>query len=129
MFSSNTYLPPTVVIPGSLLITAITQTNPMVVTITDSDENTYIVGQLVRLTVPPAYGMTQANQLTGQILAINASNFTLDIDATQFDVFVIPGPGIAISRPASLCPAGSRNLQYNNFTNKVPFQNLNNIGN
>jgi hypothetical protein len=129
LFSSNTYLPPTVVIPGTLLISNITQANPMVVTIVNSDENSYIVGQLVRLIVPPSYGMFQADQLTGQIIAINGDDFSLNINSTQFDAFVIPGPGVAISRPASLSPAGSKNLQFNNDSTRVPFQNLNNIGN
>lgn len=101
----------------------------MVVTIVDSDENTYIVGQLVRLTVPYSYGMFQADQLTGQIIAVNGTNFSLNIDSSQFDAFVVPGAGVAIPRPASLAPAGSRNLQFDNTTNQVAFQNLNNEGN
>lgn len=101
----------------------------MVVTVTDSDENSYLVGQLVLLTVPASYGMFQADQLTGQILSISGDDFNLNINAMQFDAFVVPGPGVAISRPASLAPAGSRNLQFNNNSTRVPFQNLNNIGN
>lgn len=125
--SANTYLPPTPVIPGFLLITNITQTNPMVVTITDSDENTYIVGQAVYLSVPASYGMFQANALTGVITAISGTNFTLNINATQFDAFVTPSVGR--EQPATISPAGSRNLQYSNSTNRVPFQSLNNQGN
>jgi hypothetical protein len=127
--NANTFLPPTITIPGFLLISNITQTYPMVVTIVDSSDNTYIEGQLVFLIVPNSYGMFQANQLTGQILAINGLDFSLDIDASQFDAFVIPGPGVTIPRPASLSPAGSRNLQYNNNTRQVGFQSLNNRGN
>lgn len=64
--SVNTYLPPSPVVPGFLLISAITQTNPMVVTVVDSFYNTYIVGQLVHLNVPQDYGMVEADQLTGK---------------------------------------------------------------
>lgn len=123
----NTYLPPTPVTPGMLLITAITATRPMVVTITDSNENTYVVGQLVHLSVPASYGMVQADQLTGQILAIDNTDFTLDIDASQFSPFIIPVGNK--TQPASLSPAGARNLQFSNSTNRVPFQSLNNTGN
>lgn len=127
MPNANTYLPPTVVTPGMLLITNITQTNPMVVTITDSDKNTYIVGQVVHLNVPRTYGMSQADQLLGQITKIDGTNFSLNIDATQFDQFVIPASGK--EQPASLAPAGSKNLQFDNSTNQVPFKSLNNQGN
>lgn len=123
---ANTYLPPTVLTPGFLLITAITQTYPMVITITDSDENSYIAGQLVRLTIPSSYGMFQANQLTGKIVSIDDTAFSVDIDARLFDAFSIPASG---TTPASLAPAGSRNLEYSNSTNKVAFQSLNNQGN
>jgi hypothetical protein len=125
--SANTFLPPTPVIPGFLVITNITQTYPMVITITDSDENTYIVGQLVHLSVPASYGMFQANQLTGEIVAINGTNFSVNINASQFDAFVIPSTGQ--EQPATLSPAGARNLQYSNSTTRVPFQSLNNQGN
>ena len=124
--NANIFLPPVIVIPGSLLITSITNAYPMVVTITNKSSNTYIPGMLVYFTIPPAYGMFQLNGMTGQILAINGINFTIDIDSTVFDIFTIPSSG---EQPASLSPAGSRNLTYSNFTNQVAFQDLNNVGN
>lgn len=126
---ANTYLAPTQVIPGALLISAISRAYPMVVTIVDSDVNTYIAGQLVRLDVPHSYGMFQANGLIGEIKSISGDDFTLDINSSGFDIFAIPGAGNTIPRPASLSPAGSRNLSYNNSTSQVSFQNLNNEGN
>lgn len=128
---ANTYLAPTQVIPGALLITAISKAYPMAITFTDSPGNTYRVNQLVRLNIPVTYGMQQANGLTGQIVSIDDDNFILyiNINSTNFDTFSVPGDGITIERPASLSPAGSRNLNYNNNTNFVAFQNLNNQGN
>jgi hypothetical protein len=92
-----------------------------------TESNTYIVGMAVRLFVPVSYGMYQANNLVGTITAINGLNFTLNLDSSLFDAFVIPS-GMAIT-PASVSPNGSRNLQYDNSTDLVPFQSLNNIGN
>lgn len=131
MPNANIYLPPVQVIPGSLLITAISQSYPMQVTFVDSDLNTYIAGQLIRLFIPKAFGMQQANGLTGKILNVDDVGFvfSLDINSTNFDVFSVPTTLPRVERPASLSPAGSRNLQYSNSTNKVAFQNLNNIGN
>ncbi len=127
----NQYLPGVIAIPSSLLVTAITRAYPMVITVqigNDSTEaNTYIVGMCVKLFIPKSYGMYQANGLTGTILEINGSNFTIDLNSTYFDAFSVPAG--SVEKPASLSPNGSRNLQYSNRTRKVPFQSLNNIGN
>lgn len=128
---TNQYLPPVITTPSSLLVVGITQSLPMVITITignpASDAITYIVGMAVKLTVPISYGMFQANNLVGTITAINGMQFTLNIDSSQFDAFSIPASDA--TSQASIAPFGSRNLQYNNQTDAVPFQNLNNQGN
>src|ERR1700678_637039 len=90
--ADNTYLPPVVAIPSALEITAISNTNPMVVTVdANSDQmNTYMPGQKVILTIPKTYGMWQANGLTGMITAIGTNTLTLNIYSANFDPFVIP---------------------------------------
>lgn len=127
----NQYLPPVILIPSSLVITAITQSSPMIVTVdianTTTEAETYIVGMAVRLNVPQTYKMYQADKLVGTITAINGLNFTLNIDSSQFDAFVVPSGNVL--QPATIAPNGSRNLEYNNLTRQVPFQSLNNIGN
>lgn len=116
MSVGNTYLPISPVAPYTLLIANITQTSPMVVTVTTT--NSYVVGQIVHLTVPDDYGMIQADQLNAKIITIDGLNFSLNIDATQFDAFVTPSVGVM---PASLSPAGSNNLYNFNF---VPFHSI-----
>ena len=127
----NQYLPGVITIPSSLVITAITQSSPMVITLdianTTSEVNTYIVGMAVRLFVPTTYKMYQANNLVGTITAINGLDFTLNLDSSLFDAFVVPSGNT--TQPASIAPYGSRNLEYNNFTKNLPFQSLNNLGN
>ena len=104
----------------------------MVITVaignTTTEANTYIVGMNVRLTVPNAYRMYQANGLVGTITAISGSNFTLNLDSSGFDAFVAPS-GVTVEQPASIAPFGSRNLEFSNQTANLPFQSLNNIGN
>lgn len=128
----NQYLPGVIAIPSSLLITNITQSSPMIVSVEignpSTEANTYIVGMAIRLFVPRSYGMYQANNLVGTITAINGFDFTLNLDSSLFDAFVVPS-GVTIEQPASIAPFGSRNLQYDNGTRLVPFQSLNNIGN
>lgn len=127
----NQYLPGVVTIPSSLYITAITQANPMVITVSVNtsvtEANTYIVGMAVRLFVPVTYRMIQANNLIGTITKIDGDNFTLNLNSSQFDPFVVPSGNV--EQPATISPAGSRNLQYSNSTQKVPFQSQNNRGN
>lgn len=128
--NSNQYLPGTVQTPSSLNILAITQSRNMLITVEVNpitEANTYLEGQLVKLMIPFNYGMQQANGLTGQIILVNGNDVTVDIDSTQFDPFSIPVVG---EQPASLSPAGSRNLPFNNVTtNVIPFKSLNNVGN
>lgn len=127
---ANEYLPGTIQIPSSLLLTAITQTYPMMVTVSVDPvkaSNTYHTGMVVRLTVPKSYGMFQANGLIGRILEINSNDFLLDLDSRPFDPFVVPSGNV--DAPASIAPSGSRNLEYDNTTRLVPFQSLNDRGN
>lgn len=130
---ANQYLPGVNTIPNSLVITAITNTSPMMVTTTLANTaptprvNTYQIGMNVKLYVPITYGMFQANGLVGTIIGLNGNVFTLNLNSTLFDTFSIPFS--QVESPASLSPYGSRNLEFNNSTNEVPFQSLNNIGN
>lgn len=95
---------------------------------TSTEANTYIVGMAVRLMVPQTYKMYQANNLVGTITEINGLDFTLNLDSSGFDTFVVPSGNL--EQPATIAPNGSRNLQYNNTNiNQVPFMSLNNIGN
>lgn len=126
--NANQYLPPVIQTPSALVITAITQSMPAVVTcVLNTDAaNTYIPSQLVKLFIPPNYGMQQMANKTYKIIAVNGLNFSLAVDSTMFDPFVAPSSG---EQPASISPSGSQNLQYNNGTNKLAFQGLNNNGN
>ena len=118
MTNANTYLPGTLVIPGSLRISNMSQNVRMVITVVNSAVNSYVPGQLVFLTVPKPYGMIQANGLTAEIISINGLDFTTDIDSTYFDAFTTPSTLLKVEKPASLSPAGSRNLQINNNTQR-----------
>ena len=90
--NANTYLPGTIQIPSALLITAITQDFPAVITAEVDDvtaSNTYIAGQQITLTIPFEYGMQQANGLTVKILSIDDLDFYVDMNSRSFDAFKI----------------------------------------
>lgn len=125
--SANTYLLGTPCAPLVLNITAISRANPMVISTSSSDGYTadqlYVIGQLVTLTVPFDYGMTQANELTAQILNVSGSDIAVNVNSLGFDPFVVPVGG---EQPATLAPGGSRNTY--EYT-KLPFHSLTNTGN
>jgi hypothetical protein len=95
--------------PAMRIVTSITNTYPAIVetgeltfpgwviTVTPFD-HLYVDGMIIRLRVPYYYGMTQIDGLYGKIMRIDASHFSIDIDATHFDPFVIP-PIITIPDP------------------------------
>lgn len=90
--------------------------------------NTYVAGMNVRFYVPKTYGMFQLNNRIGNILSVSGNNLSIDIDSSGFDTFSIPITPVESS--ASISPAGSKNLQYDNSNARAaPFRSLNNRGN
>lgn len=76
--------------PAMRLIASITQTNPAVVTTTFA--HNYITGEIVRLDIPLASGMQQIDKKQGTITIITPTSFSIDIDSSLFDAYVIPVP-------------------------------------
>jgi len=74
--------------PAMRLITAIT--NAVNAAVTTSFDHDYITGTIVRILVPDTYGMYQLNQRKGTITVTGTDSFTIDIDTTNFDTFVVP---------------------------------------
>jgi hypothetical protein len=68
----------------------------------------YSTGLIVRLYIPKGFGMMQINELSGPITVINGTQFTMPIDTTTFDAFVIPAfiPGWRGGTPAHVVPVG-----------------------
>lgn len=87
-------------------IAAISNSNPMVVTTTF--DNSYLTGLIVRLVVPPAFGMIQADGLQGDITVTSTTTFTMNVDSTYFDAFVIFAEltGQPLITPAQVVPVG-----------------------
>ena len=94
--------------PQANRITGITAANPMVVTLAVT--HGLSVGEKIRLKVSSAFGMTQANDLIGEITAVSTANntVTLDIDASAFTAFAFPTSAVAANgvTPAHIVPVG-----------------------
>lgn len=94
--------------PAMRIIAAISQSNPMSVTTTFAHQ--YLNGTIVRLDIPPADGMPQANQMFGPIVVTGSTTFTLPFDSTTFTAFSIPvSPLPQTNTCAQVVPIGELN--------------------
>lgn len=94
-------------VPEKNYITGITAANPMVVTL--SITHNLAVGDKVRLAVPSAFGMTQADGLVGEVTAVSTANntITLDIDSSAFTAFAFPASSAVPFTHAHVVPFGT----------------------
>lgn len=98
--------------PRVRYITSISQATQAVVKLTVA--HGYTVGQKVRFSVTPAYGMFEINKMVGTILAIDtavtANTITVDIDTTTFTPFSWPTASYGAFTPATISPDGENGL-------------------
>lgn len=93
-------------LPKLRYVTQITQAASAVVR--TSVDHQFSVGQTVRMHVSSDYGMTEMDGLLGEITAVTASTFTLNIDSTGFTAFAFPTSAVAAGgvTPAHVTPEG-----------------------
>jgi hypothetical protein len=118
--------------PEFLYVTEITKATSAVVRTSIDPTPYYVVGMLVHFSIPPSFGMTEMNGLTGKITALDATEYTMtvDIDSSTFTTFAFP---LTTASPtaqlfATVAPAGQR-TQFDPVTlvqtgydfNKAPF--------
>jgi hypothetical protein len=101
--------------PARRIISAITNANPAAVTTTFDHD--YFTGDIVRLIIPVGFGMTQADELVGEVTVTGDDTFTINIDTTKFDSFSDPSNG----RVAQVIPVGEVNSTFYGATeNTLP---------
>lgn len=121
--------------PALKLISSITQGYPT--TITTTLPHQYTNGQIVRIFLPQTggttlvngvllkgFGMSQINNLVGTITNTNVPTvFTINIDSSNFDPFVIPpnqDPPVAQAQYAQVIPGGGDATQ-NAYIDVLPY--------
>ena len=73
--------------PRRFVISAITR--GITTTVTTTTDMDYVIGQLIRLIIPPTFGIRQLNEAQGYVIAIHSANqVTVDIDSRGMDAFV-----------------------------------------
>lgn len=89
---SNVPIEPQNYQPSQFVITAITTGQTTIITMANSTNNVapnYIIGQEVRITIPPAYGSRQLNGQSGFVLSIPTTNSVeIGINSVGTDLFI-----------------------------------------
>lgn len=109
--------------PEFLYITNISKATSAVVSTSVDPSAFYVVGNKIHFSVPPSFGMTEMNGLTGTITAVNAVaasgnigayNVTVNIDSSAFTTFAFPLTTLSPTAQlfATLAPAGSQTSFY-----------------
>lgn len=77
--------------------------------VSTSVRHDFTVGEKVRLKVPSAYGMTEANNKVATVTATTTYTVTLDLDSSAYTAFSFPTSAVyaAGATPAIIEPAGS----------------------
>jgi len=94
--------------PAMRIISAITQANPAQVTTTFN--HLYVTGTIVRLDIPPLWGMEQLDGLTGEIVVTAPTTFLININTLSFDPFITPA---VPEQYPQVVPIGENALQLN----------------
>ena len=93
--------------PAMRLIASISQSNPATVTTTFAHQ--YLTGTIVRLDIPAPDGMQQANGFLGPITVTGTTTFTIPLNTTTFDSFLIPvSPDPHLNTCAQVVPVGEQ---------------------
>lgn len=72
--------------PAMRVIESVTNAYPALITTTFSHQ--YATGMVVRLNIPPGFGMQEANQLYSEIIVTGDTTFTMNIDTSDMDPYV-----------------------------------------
>ncbi len=102
--------------PANRDILAITTSAQAVVTTTfdgtTPGDHGYVSGTIVRIIIPPYFGMQQINQMQAPITVLTSSTFSMPINTLSFDAFSIPpqNPGHC-GTPAQVVPIGELTSQ------------------
>jgi|ERR1043165_1814612 hypothetical protein len=82
--------------------------NGLITQITTTFAHSYLTGLIVRLVIPPDFGEIQLNKTVWSITVTGETTFTIPVDSTYFDQFVVPTEAAdePLVTPAQVTPIG-----------------------
>jgi len=107
--------------PAMRIVSGITNAFPAVITTTF--DHTYVSGEIVRIIIPPGFGMQQINQQIGPITVLSSTTFSIPIDTTRYDIFSVPSTQPANKQYAQVLSIGEVSDQiYAALQNVLPYR-------
>ncbi len=103
--------------PAMRIVTEITLSNPA--SVTTSFPHNYGSGLIVRIDIPPGYGMQQINQKVGTIVVTSATTFDININTTYFDALTTPTTYREMAQLPQCVPVGEINSLLTQATRNV----------
>lgn len=112
---SNPPINPQYYQPSVFFISAVTLGRTT--TVTTSVDHNYVIGQVIRLIIPPTYGCIQLDEQTGLVVSIPASNqVVVNIDSANANAFV-PNPVYGPTLPQIVAIGDQNSGQINSNAN------------
>jgi len=91
-------------------------------TVTTTVDNNYVIGQLVRLLIPPSFGSIQLNERTGYVISLPASNqVTIDINSSVNVNSYIASTAATQAQIVAIGDINSGQINSNGRTNNITF--------
>lgn len=110
----NVPIRPEFYIPQRFVISGVTRGE--VTTVTTALDHNYVIGQEVRILIPPSFGIRQLNERKAFVISIPAANqVIIDIDSNYMDAFIASN---ATTKPEILA-IGDVNNGYISLTGRV----------
>lgn len=103
--------------PALRVIDSISQADPASITTTFA--HNYVDNTILRLVIPPGFGMQQADGLTGTITVTSDTTFTISIDTTHFDAFSAAASFPESYQFAQCVPIGEKSATLSSATENV----------
>lgn len=106
--------------PAMRVIQSISQAAQATVTTTFAHQ--YQTGEIVRIVIPPGFGMQQINRMVAPITVTGSTTFTVPINTLLFDPFSTPSTIPLNKQYAQVIPIGEMTSQiYSAVQNVLPY--------
>lgn len=107
--------------PAMRIVSSISQAAQATVTTTFAHQ--YVSGDIVRIVIPPGFGMQQINQMIAPLTVTGSTTFTIPINTINFDPFSTPSQRPLNKQYAHVVPVGEINSNlYGAVQNVLPYQ-------